>query len=371
MQERSITLDLDPAAEPTTEDDVFYNEDMVTNRDITLAAVAVHRADQDRDLRLCDALAGSGIRGLRTVAEVDGIDAVINDMDPDAAAMIRDAVDANDLSDRVTVTERDAAALLSDNYHGFDIVDIDPFGSPGPFLDAAARSTRHGGLAAFTATDLGPLYGSYPTVCRRRYGSRSLKTTFGHETGLRILIREVFEAYSRYDHLFEPVLAWHEQHYSRVVGRVRESKKGCNRNLDSIGHLLFCPACRWRDYQDPPLTGTCPHCDGDVRVAGPLWTGKLARRDVAERVVDELAERGWDDAHDLAATAVVESGITEPFYDTHELASAVDVPAPRRDDLIDRLQERGYRAVETHFSPHGIRTDAPIDAVHASVRGDR
>lgn len=369
MEERSVSLDIEPSEEPTTDDTVFYNPDMVTNRDITIAALQAFRANREKDITVCDALSGSGVRGLRTLNEVDGVaEVVLNDTSPAAVERITEAVEAHGVAERARVTQRDAAALLSDNVRQFDVVDIDPFGSPAPFLDAAARATRHEGLAAFTATDLGPLYGSYPEVCRRRYAARPLKTEFGHETGLRILMKEVFHAFSRYDHVFEPVLAWHEQHYSRVIGIVRESKKGCNRSLDHIKFLGFCPACRWRGYQDVPVAETCPHCGGDVWHAGPLWSGKLGRRDVAEQVVEWCADAGWEEAAALVGTLTAELPVETPFYDTHELASAADVPAPRRADLLERLRAQGYTAVETHFAPHGIRTDAPIATIHDALR---
>ncbi|MDY6769900.1 MAG: tRNA (guanine(10)-N(2))-dimethyltransferase [Candidatus Nanohaloarchaea archaeon] len=369
MQERGIHLALEPEAEPTTDSDVFYNTDVATNRDISTACLAVHAAARDGELRVCDALAASGIRGLRYLDEVDGIEELLlNDISAEAVANIEENLSLNeDLDgDRVAVSRQDATLLLAQEFRGLDYVDVDPFGSPAPHLDAAARAVRHEGLAGFTATDLGPLYGSYPKVCRRRYAATPMKIGFGHELGLRILVKEVFQAFARYDHAFTPIAAWHEQHYSRVVGRVEESKQQCNGLLDSIGHLSACRDCRWRGYE---RTATCPGCGGDVETAGPLWTGPLGDTAFLDDVAAWLDDRGYGAAHDLVATLRGEADIAVPFYDTHELASAAGVQAPGRATLLERVREQGYRAVPTHFSPQGVRTDAPLDVLHAAVRG--
>ncbi|MDY6766448.1 MAG: tRNA (guanine(10)-N(2))-dimethyltransferase [Candidatus Nanohaloarchaea archaeon] len=361
MDERGITLALQPEEEPTTDSDVFYNTDMVVNRDISTACLAAFQEEQDAELRVCDALAASGVRGLRYLQEVDGVaELLLNDIEEAAVANIRENLERNDLpEEKISVTRTDANNLLTEEFRSLDVVDIDPFGSPAPYLDAAARAVTHEAFAGVTATDLGPLYGSYPEVCRRRYASSPIKIGFGHEVGLRILVKEVFQAFARYDRAFTPLLAWHEQHYSRVVGRVEESKQQCNRMLDSIGTLSVCRTCRWRAYEHRT---SCPACGAVVEQAGPLWTGPLADTGFAERTGAWLEEQGYEEAHSIVETLAAEAGITTPFYDTHELASSMGVQSPGRDDLIERLRAEGYRAATTHFSPQGLRTDAPLDA---------
>ena len=36
----------------------------------------------------------------------------------------------------------------------FDVVDVDPYGSPSPFVDAAVQCVADGGLLMVTATDM-------------------------------------------------------------------------------------------------------------------------------------------------------------------------------------------------------------------------
>ena len=41
----------------------------------------------------------------------------------------------------------------------FSVIDLDPYGSPTPFLDAAVQSTKEGGLMCITCTDMAVLCG--------------------------------------------------------------------------------------------------------------------------------------------------------------------------------------------------------------------
>ena len=60
---------------------VFYNPLMEMNRDISVLALRVYQKRTGKKLRICDPLAGCGIRGLRFAREVKQIDNVtLNDI---------------------------------------------------------------------------------------------------------------------------------------------------------------------------------------------------------------------------------------------------------------------------------------------------
>ena len=51
---------------------VFYNPVMELNRDISVLAFQAYQRLVDREISICDALTGSGIRGVRFTAEIHG-----------------------------------------------------------------------------------------------------------------------------------------------------------------------------------------------------------------------------------------------------------------------------------------------------------
>ena len=63
----------------------------------------------------------------------------------------------------------------------FVAIDLDPYGCPSVFLDAAVQSVQEGGLLLVTATDMAVLAGNTPETCYVKYGAISLKTKCCHE----------------------------------------------------------------------------------------------------------------------------------------------------------------------------------------------
>jgi len=136
---------------------VFYNPVMEFNRDLSVLALLAYQNMANRKIRICEPLASSGIRGLRYAAEIRGVAKVlINDINTQAVKLAKHNVELNNVQDRVRVSHKDANCLLS--CHGkprqrFDVVDLDPFGTPVPYIDSAIRALHNKGLFALTATD--------------------------------------------------------------------------------------------------------------------------------------------------------------------------------------------------------------------------
>ena len=63
----------------------------------------------------------------------------------------------------------------------FDVIDLDPYGSPNQFLDGAVQSVADGGLLMITATDMAILCGNTPEKCFASYGAMPLKSKSCHE----------------------------------------------------------------------------------------------------------------------------------------------------------------------------------------------
>ena len=63
----------------------------------------------------------------------------------------------------------------------FDVIDIDPYGAPSIFLDAAVQAVKEGGLLCVTATDMPVLCGQYPETCFAKYGATSITGPNCHE----------------------------------------------------------------------------------------------------------------------------------------------------------------------------------------------
>ena len=85
------------------------------------------------------------------------------------------------------------------------IVDVDPFGTPAPYLDCLLRSVENGGLISVTATDTAVLCGVYPKVCYRKYYGNPLRTKYAGEIEIRLLISSIALIASRLNLSITPI----------------------------------------------------------------------------------------------------------------------------------------------------------------------
>lgn len=306
---------------------VFYNPEMKLNRDIS---VLLLNAVEDKGLKIALPLAGSGVRGIRFLLELDsekvnGI--VLNDASVEAVESVKKNLELNQiiLNDNLIISNREANKFLLDST-GFNYIDIDPFGSPNPFLDVAVKRISRNGILAVTATDTAPLCGTYPKTCIRKYWAQPLKNELKHEVGLRILIRKVQLIGAQYDKALVPMLAYWNLHYFRLFFR-------CLKGKNKVDTVLAQHGCY----------------DG----AGPMWLGSLFDKQLMMKI---------ESGDDFVQLLKNESQIEIPFfYDVHILCKKNKLNVPDFDSIKMRIFENGYRVTSTHFSPYGLKTDIPKD----------
>lgn len=330
----------------------FFNPAMRTNRDLSVRTIAAYAAMRGRSIDVADVLAGTGARSLRIAKEAAGdIHVFANDADPRAAKAMTAGVDTNGVADRVTVRHGGAYEFLASRR--FDVVDVDPFGSPMPFLDAAMRATRHDGLVCITATDTAALSGTYPRVCQRRYGAKhQLRAApWRAEVGLRILAGAIIRAAGRFDRSATPLWSVSGGHWMRVVARIEDGRRSADGSWRGLGTIGL-------DDDGRPT-------DGDH---GPLWMGSLhdASFVVAMSSIESPAS---DKTHKLLATMAAEADAPAYWIDPGVLRRRFNIDAPKRAAFVERLRDAGFEAAPTHMDPQGIRTDAPTEALQPLWRG--
>ena len=338
----------------TRKAEAFYNPHMQYQRDVTMSALRVFSGYRGEGLKVCDPLAGTGIRTLRMAREVPGIrDIVANDASPAAFAVMRKNLSGRHRGVRMKLVNRNANALFFDSPRAFDYIDVDPFGSPAPFLSGAASALGPDSMLGLTATDTGALCGSFPRTCLSRYGIRAIKTDFYKETGIRVLVTAAMVSLSRYDLAFVPVYS-HANHYFRIMGLVRRKKSLLSAQFAKVGFVSYCRACLSRT---PGVSGKCPECGKPAELLGPLWTGPLVDREFCGKMLSDMRSAGYARTGEIE---MAEGELDHPFYyDLHALFRAFRKPPKKIGDMMEGLRSGGFSASRTHLCPTGIRTDAP------------
>ncbi|MCK5548356.1 MAG: tRNA (guanine(10)-N(2))-dimethyltransferase, partial [Thermoplasmata archaeon] len=240
----------------------------------------------------------------------------------------------------------------------FDHIDVDPYGTPVPFLDDAFRALRRRGYLSVTATDKGALCGTHPRACLRKYMASPMKTEYADETGLRILVGYCARTAAKYDLGISPLVSYSFQHHFRTYLEVREGATRANESRKKIGYACHDIASGERSFSETIKEN---HLNG-----GPLWTGNLFDRNVTSRLrVRKCMDAG---IHRLVELWNGEAEGTPMFYTTDEISGILKCSPPPMSTIFENLKANGFTASRTHFSPVGFRTDAPMDELKRIFR---
>jgi hypothetical protein len=99
----------------------------------------------------------------------------------------------------------------------WDVIDLDPYGSAAPFLDAAVQSIAPGRLLCITCTDMAALGGSHPGTAYGRYAALPNQSAkYFQELALRILLYTLAVSAARYSRTIKPILSVGMDFYIRV-----------------------------------------------------------------------------------------------------------------------------------------------------------
>lgn len=349
---------------------VFYNPEMELNRDLSVASIAAfsqimssRRHLEMSEITYVDALSASGIRGLRIAKEV-GLNVTLNDWSEEAYTLIKENAAINDLTDKVRICLGNANALL--HKERYNIVDIDPFGSPTTYLDAASSSVIN--MLAVTATDTAPLCGAHLNSGIRKYSAVPLNVEYHSEMGLRIMLGMIARDLSRHEKAMHPMFCHATRHYVRAYLEVKKGANKTDKCLKDLGFIAHCTKCTARSVyygMAVHIPEKCELCGEETSIAGPLWLGPLHNREFCDSVLVQLTKRELGKKE--YAIKIVELCRNEldipTFYDQHLLTKKLGISAMPMEGLLKELTADGFKASRTHFSGTSFKTNAGLKEI--------
>jgi tRNA (guanine26-N2/guanine27-N2)-dimethyltransferase len=383
--------------------------------------------------KILDALSASGLRALRYAHELPfPLKVTANDLSASAAEAIKANITHNGLDDRVKVTNDDALALM---YRGiaedlshkdkfgnpgkankYDIIDLDPYGTAAPFLDAAVQSVREdGGLLCITCTDSAVWAGhSYSEKSYALYGGVPVHGGHSHEVGLRLIIHAVASSAARYGLHIEPLLSLSIDYYTKIFVRVTKSPQAVKflaaktmvaYNCDygcgtfTVQHLMRSKPVQHKKgngmyykhvvAQGPTTDQNCQHCGFKTHLNGPMYGGPIHSQEFIQRLLDQVSaadsstygtlkriEGMLRTAHEEYIPGPEPPGQVDPkdaeaaridhypFYIMPgRLAGALSSVCIPDDMIRGALVHLGYQVTRSHCKPGSIKTDAPWSTI--------
>ncbi|KAK8977050.1 hypothetical protein V6N11_019718 [Hibiscus sabdariffa] len=344
--------------------------------------------------RVLEALSASGLRALRYAREVEGVGQVValdNDKGAVEACQRNIKFNGSVACSKVESHLADARVYMLTHPKEFDVVDLDPYGSPSVFLDSAVQSVVDGGLLMCTATDMAVLCGGNGEVCYSKYGSYPLRGKYCHEMALRILLACIESHANRYKRYIVPVLSVQMDFYVRVFVRVYSSASAMKNTPLKLSYVYQCTGCdsfhlqpigrtvskntsvRYLPGFAPVVPQDCSDCGKKFNMGGPIWSAPIHDQEWVTAIladVKSIKDRypAYDRISAVLTTISEELPDVPLFLSLHNLCSTLKCTSPSAVIFRSAVINAGYRISGTHVNPLGLKSDAPMDVIWDIMR---
>jgi tRNA (guanine26-N2/guanine27-N2)-dimethyltransferase len=371
---------------------------------------------------ILDALSATGLRALRYAKEIPFATSITsNDMSAKAVESIKLNVKHNKLEDTIKPNTGNAIAYMYSycDKKGYDVIDLDPYGTAAPFIDSAIQAINDDGLLCVTCTD-SAIFAShgYLEKTYSQYGGLPFKGESCHEGGLRLILHAIASSAGRYGMAIEPLLSLSIDYYIRVFVRVRKAPTDVKLLAGKTMIVYSCdngcgawttqylarnkvtknkkgdPFYKHGFAAGPTTDEHCRHCGTKTHLVGPMYGGPLHNVGFIERVLAQLNEVDretyptMDRIEGMLRTAQEEVtfGVKESNSDADKKTRVLDSLIPKADPAeIDHhpffftpssvskivhcsapplaavrgaLRHAGFRVAMSHCKPGSIKTDA-------------
>ena len=353
----------------------FFNPLARLNRDLSIYIYNIfldeYSNNKNNQITFADAFGGIGPRGLRVAVEVPKVSKIyINDINELAITAAKESALLNNVNEKCIFSLNEVCKFLisrpTERNQRFTIVDLDPFGSPSPFIECVLRAVEDDGLISITATDTAVLSGIYQNVCLRKYFGLSINSIYSNEVATRLIISSTALIAARLGIYVFPIYAHSNRHYFRVYLKVSISNSMANKVFDNLGYIKHCFNCGERKFSNIYSTDLCPICRSKFHVAGQLWIGKLFDKSIISNLLKNYFSGNFNnDKINHQIKQIFDISIEElddmPYYfSVDEIASKLKTSPKKLSQIIEKLICSGYRASRTTFRPTGLKTNASM-----------
>ena len=340
---------------------VFFNPKAKLNRDFSVIAYAAFLKNFQGPKIFLEGLSGTGARGLRVANELKIENIIINDLNPTALKIAEYSAKLNNIKN-IEFSEKEVCRFFSNHSKKGErgsIIDIDPFGSPAAFFDCGIRATMHGGILSTAATDLQVLNGLFQGACKRKYGGIPVRTEYGNEIAIRLVLGCLRIVAARLGVQVIPLFVESDMHYYRTYVKVLNRPD----QQENIGYILHCKNCGHRKIT-LEQEQECELCKLKISIAGPLWIGNIFNKEFIQDMLLEIQNLEVDKVCEKTLhKCLAESEMSGTYFTLDEIASKMKSSPPKLENAISYLQKNNFVASVTSFSPTGFRTDAKINEI--------
>lgn len=336
---------------------VFFNPLMKENRDIMVAVITALSKVSRHVVTFAESMGGVGVRTVRVLLETDVEEALYNDFHLLAVKVATENLERNGVLAKARISSLDANFFHSLHGRGpyrVTYLDLDPFGSPAPYMFTAISAVQHGGILGVTSTDSAVLGGLYPTKSLARYGTWIEKTHMMKEIGIRSLLGSIARFASSQDVSIVPLLSYCDKYYVRLYVKILRSRSKAQISASKLGFVR---------YNEESLSWALEPTGGPLKrnaekLIGPVWTAAYCDKEFVKTVYnlskDWLSQR---------STRLLENMLEEldsfGYVSLPAVTKKLKTSSVSRSFVMEKIRASGYKASPSIFGGDCIKTDIP------------
>lgn len=357
-------------------DGAFYRPQSRMGRDLAVLAAAVYRRSRG-ELRILDAMSGCGVRSLRYALEAGADWVWANEANPEVLSVLRGNLQRELLSQAYRISQQDANQVFFTCHQQrdfYDLIDIDSFGGGAPYISTGLWATRLDGMLYLTSTDTRTTGGHNPDHSVQLYGAYARAHPASHEQGARLLIGSALQQAAARGLSIRPLFSYYSGHLHRVLVRLTSRLPWPDKAYGFLGYCYRCgnyQTLSWRQLG----RAICEHPSqfqfgepSPLVVSGPLWLGELHDSAFLAQMAEQAALWQWEDPRNLLTVMQHEATLPPYYFTLPEIGRRTRIDIPKREVLMQKLKDSGYRVSLTHFEEQAVKTDASWGACLAIAK---
>jgi tRNA (guanine26-N2/guanine27-N2)-dimethyltransferase len=334
-------------------------------------------------LRVLDAMAGCGIRGLRYGLEAGAGAVWANDADPDRLSLLEENLCPLQARLELRLSSHTAQYLLAgclQRRERFELVDLDAFGCPSALLPLALECVAFGGVLYLASTDGRSATGHDRSAALRHFGAAARAHPASWEIALRLQLGVVARCAWALGRGIEPLLSFSEGRTFRTAVRLlRQPSVGEERSLGMLAHCHGCGDQQVQSLMSLRQWAPCA-CDREsaalaggtaLAVSGPLWIGSLQHLGTIGAMADQAAAGPQSlspQGRRLLDRLSGDAGEPARCWPSGTIARQLKQGPPALGEMVDALREQGFQACASGIMPSQLRSDAPWPRILQTAR---
>jgi tRNA (guanine26-N2/guanine27-N2)-dimethyltransferase len=295
-------------------------------------------------------MGASGIREIRFLKNIPEIfdELFIGDISKRAILEMKRNFKINKIpTKKIKFLNQDAINTI--NYKYYDFIEIDPFGSPVPFLDVAFQRIKHNGVVSVTATDTAALCGTYPKTTFRRYGVKVEKTLWFEELGLRNLIAYCQRQAAKYELVATPILSYSKDHYYKIFFKITQSRTESYNTVKKLSYISWNKKTQETRIKDFESENTL----------GKTYIGNLNDKEFIKKLLENINILKKRDKVEKLLNSLLDELDIVGYYNPHKFEKEFKFSSSKKfEQIIEELNKKNFKVSRPHNNRLGIKTDA-------------